>query len=98
MAGYQVACALLRRGQVEQAEQFAVRLAGELGGTSDQTILSHAGALWLIAAVSTARRTEGGVAWEVPTAPRPPAGLLAGPSLGRQFAPDAAGGWSAPST
>jgi transcriptional regulator with XRE-family HTH domain len=66
MAGYQVACALLRSDQLDDAERLAVELAEELtgGARSDEpSLVSVAGALWLIAAVIAARRTDRGEAW-----------------------------------
>jgi transcriptional regulator with XRE-family HTH domain len=67
MAGYQVACALLRADQPEDAERVAVTLAEELVGSArsdDPSVVSVAGALWLIAAVIAARRTDRGEAWQ----------------------------------
>ena len=79
MAGYQVACALLRSDQGEQAEQFAVRLAEELERhvrSDDAAVLSLAGALWLIAAVVAARRTDRDIAWQRLSRAETLAGLL----------------------
>jgi transcriptional regulator with XRE-family HTH domain len=67
MAGYQVACALLRADQPEDAERVAVTLAEELADSArsdDPSVVSVAGALWLIAAVIAARRTDRGEAWQ----------------------------------
>jgi transcriptional regulator with XRE-family HTH domain len=67
MAGYQVACALLRADQPEDAERVAVTLAEELASSArsdDPSVVSVAGALWLIAAVIAARRTDRGEAWQ----------------------------------
>ncbi|MBN9734203.1 XRE family transcriptional regulator [Pseudonocardia sp. P1] len=61
MAVYQVVTALLRSDQVDQAEQLAMRMAGQLGPavrSDDPALVSVTGALWLIAAVIAARRTE----------------------------------------
>jgi hypothetical protein len=66
MAGYQVACALLRSDQLDDAERMAVELAEELSRSArsgDPSLVSVAGALWLIAAVIAARRTDRGEAW-----------------------------------
>ena len=67
MAGYQVACALLRADQLDDAERLAVELAEELTGSArsdEPSLVSVAGALWLIAAVIAARRTDHGEAWQ----------------------------------
>jgi transcriptional regulator with XRE-family HTH domain len=67
MAGYQVACALLRADQPQDAETLAVSLAELLTSKANSdapTLVSLAGALWLIAAVTAARRTERHDAWE----------------------------------
>lgn len=61
LAGYQVACALLRSDQPEEAELLAVTLAERLTSEARRelpAIISVAGALWLIAAVIAGRRTE----------------------------------------
>jgi hypothetical protein len=66
MAGYQVACALLQADQVEDGERLAVGLAEELTpyARSDQpSLVSVAGALWLIAAIAAGRRTDRTEAW-----------------------------------
>ncbi len=66
MAAYQVACALLRSDRPEDAEHLAVGMADQLrreARSDDPTLVSLAGALWLIAAVIAARRTERGEAW-----------------------------------
>lgn len=65
MAIYQVVTALLRSDQVDQAEQLAMRMAQQLrplARSDDPALVSVTGALWLIAAVIAARRTE---RWEV---------------------------------
>jgi len=62
MAGYQVACALLRADQLDDAERVAVELGEELTGgarSDDPSLVSVAGALWLIGAIIAARRTDG---------------------------------------
>lgn len=61
MAIYQVVTALLRSDQVDQAEQLAMRMAQQLGPmarSDDPALVSVTGALWLIAAVIAARRTD----------------------------------------
>ncbi len=61
MAGYQVVCALLRADRSDEAEHLAVGMAEQMqsGARSDSPdLVSVAGALWLIAAVIAARRTE----------------------------------------
>ncbi|WP_368667378.1 helix-turn-helix domain-containing protein [Pseudonocardia sp. EV170527-09] len=61
MAVYQVVTALLRSDQVDQAEQLAMRMTAQLGPavrSDDPALVSVTGALWLIAAVIAARRTE----------------------------------------
>jgi hypothetical protein len=66
MAGYQVACALLQADQVEDGERLAVGLAEELTPNvrSDHpSLVSVTGALWLIAAIAAARRTDRAEAW-----------------------------------
>ena len=66
MAGYQVACALLRNDQVEDAERLAIALAEELTKptrSDHPSLVSAAGALWLIAAVIAGRRTDRVEAW-----------------------------------
>ena len=65
MAGYQVACALLRSDQLDDAERVAVELAGTLTGSArsgEPFLLSVAGSLWLIAAVIAARKGDRGKA------------------------------------
>ena len=67
MAAYQVACALSRAERSDEAEHIAVTMAEQLGADakSDRPVqVSLAGALWLIAAVIAARRTDRGDAWE----------------------------------
>jgi transcriptional regulator with XRE-family HTH domain len=66
MAAYQVVCALLRADHTEEAERLAVGMAEKIRGSATaQTpvLASVAGALWLIAAVAAARRTDRGEAW-----------------------------------
>jgi hypothetical protein len=66
MAAYQVACAMLRSDLTDDAEHLALvfaerfdRLAGE-----NPTLISLAGALWLISAITAARRADRGEAWD----------------------------------
>jgi hypothetical protein len=66
MATYQVVCAQLRDDHTEEAERLAVRMAETIQrSVTAQTpmLVSVAGALWLIAAVAAARRTDRGEAW-----------------------------------
>lgn len=66
LAAYQVACALLRMDQLDDAERVAVIMAEELTAAArsdDPHIVSIGGALWLIAAVIAARKTDRGEAW-----------------------------------
>lgn len=66
MAAYQVACALLRADRSDEAEHISVGMAEQLEGRkrSDRpTLVSLGGALWLIAAVVAARRTDRVEAW-----------------------------------
>ncbi|MBA2323049.1 MAG: helix-turn-helix transcriptional regulator [Pseudonocardiales bacterium] len=66
MAAYQVVCALLRADHTEEAERLAVGMAEMIHGSATAqtpTLASVAGALWLIAAVAAARRTDRGEAW-----------------------------------
>ena len=61
MAIYQVVTALLRSDQIDQAEQLAMRMAQQLRRlvrSDDPALVSVTGALWLIAAVIAARRTD----------------------------------------
>jgi transcriptional regulator with XRE-family HTH domain len=61
MAAYQVTCALLRADRATEAEHIAVNMATSLEGkvrSDEPTLLSVAGALWLIGAVIAARRTD----------------------------------------
>jgi transcriptional regulator with XRE-family HTH domain len=61
VAAYQVVCAMLRAGRTDDAEHLAVAMAEQVqaSATSDApSLVSVAGALWLIAAVIAARRTE----------------------------------------
>jgi hypothetical protein len=67
MALYQVVCALLRAGRTDEGEQLAVRMANALTSQTRSdapSLVSVTGALWLIAAVSAARRTDRDAAWE----------------------------------
>jgi transcriptional regulator with XRE-family HTH domain len=67
MAAYQVVCALLRAERVREAERLAVSMAEEIqrkAGRDTPTLVSVAGALWLIAAIIAARRTDPSEAWE----------------------------------
>lgn len=66
MAAYQVACALLRQERPDDAEHIAIGMAEQLEARkrSDRpTLVSLAGALWLIGAVISARRTNRDDAW-----------------------------------
>jgi transcriptional regulator with XRE-family HTH domain len=64
MAAYQVVCALLRSDRTEEAERLAVGMAEKVHSAADTpTLASVAGALWLIAAVAAARRTDRAEAW-----------------------------------
>lgn len=66
MAAYQVACALLRSDQPQDAEHLAVGMAERLerAARSDSpTVVSVCGALWLISAVIAARQTDRSEAW-----------------------------------
>jgi transcriptional regulator with XRE-family HTH domain len=79
MAAYQVVCALLRADRAEDAEHLAVNMAEQVqvGARSDRpTRVSVAGALWLIAAVSAARRMDREQAWERLNTAESLAGLL----------------------
>ena len=67
MSAYQVVCALLRAEQLDDAEHVALAMVDRIervGARRDPTLLSVAGALWLIAAVIAARRADRGLAWE----------------------------------
>lgn len=66
MAIYQVVCALLRADRTDEGEQLAVRMAETLTPqvrSDAPSLVSVTGALWLIAAVIAARRTDRGEAW-----------------------------------
>ncbi|HET9256290.1 MAG TPA: helix-turn-helix transcriptional regulator [Pseudonocardiaceae bacterium] len=66
MAAYQVVCAQLRDDRTDEAERLAVRMAETIQrSVTAQTpvLMSVAGALWLIAAVAAARRTDRAEAW-----------------------------------
>ena len=62
VAGYQVACALLRADQVDDAVGLAEELSRRIR-SDHPSLVSVAGALWLIAAVIAGRRTDRGEAW-----------------------------------
>lgn len=65
-AAYQVVCALLRADRSDDAEHLAVQMASQLErhARSDRPgEVSVTGALWLIAAVIAARRTDQAEAW-----------------------------------
>jgi len=67
LSAYQVVCALLRADRTDDAEHLAVTMAAEVEGrvrSDDPAMLSVGGALWLIAAVISARRTERFEAYE----------------------------------
>jgi transcriptional regulator with XRE-family HTH domain len=66
MAAYQVVCALLRADRPEDAEHLALSMAEQVqrhARADAPSVVSVAGALWLIAAVIAARRTDRGEAW-----------------------------------
>ena len=66
MAVYQVVCAFLKADRPEDAEGLAMNMAVRLQGraTSDNpSVVSVAGALWLISSVIAARRTDRSEAW-----------------------------------
>lgn len=66
MAIYQVVCALLRADRVDEADSLAVTMADRLTPlcrSDEPGLLSITGALWLIAAITAARRTDRGEAW-----------------------------------
>jgi transcriptional regulator with XRE-family HTH domain len=67
MAIYQVVCALLRADRTDEGEQLAIRMAERLTShvrSDAPSVVSVTGALWLIAAVIAARRTDRGASWE----------------------------------
>ena len=67
MAAYQVVCALLRAERVREAERLAVSMAEDIQRKASRdapTLVSVAGALWLIAAIIAARRTDRSEAWD----------------------------------
>ena len=67
MAAYQVACALLRADQPQDAEHLAVGMAERLERSTrpgSPTLISVCGALWLISAVIAARQSERSQAWD----------------------------------
>ena len=66
MAAYQVVCALLRADRTDEAERLAVGMAETIhrsAAADTPTLASVASALWLIAAVAAARRTDRAEAW-----------------------------------
>ena len=66
MAAYQVTCALMRSSQADDAERVAVEMATQVAPhakSDDPELVSLCGALWLVAAVIAARRTDRGEAW-----------------------------------
>jgi transcriptional regulator with XRE-family HTH domain len=66
LAAYQVVCALLRADRSDEAERLAVstaELVQRQARADEPLLVSVAGALWLIAAVAAARRTDRGEAW-----------------------------------
>ncbi len=66
MAGFQVVCALLRAGRAEEAESLAVTMAERVSRKACPelpVLVSVAGSLWLIAAVTAARRADRSEAW-----------------------------------
>ena len=72
-------CALLRADRTDEGEQLAIRMAERLTPhvrSDAPSLVSVAGALWLIAAVIAARRTDRGSAWERLNAAERLAGLL----------------------
>jgi transcriptional regulator with XRE-family HTH domain len=79
MAAYQVVCALLRADRTDEAERLAVSMAETIDGSATAeapVLVSVSGALWLIAAVAAARRTDRGEAWARLDAAERLAGLL----------------------
>lgn len=61
LAAYEVACALLRNGRLDEAERIAVAAAERLTGHASSNApdeVSFAGALWLAAGVIAARRRD----------------------------------------
>jgi len=62
LAAYQVACALFRADRSDEAEHLAVSMAEQVqtqARSDAPTLVSVAGALWLIAAVIAARAPSG---------------------------------------
>jgi hypothetical protein len=89
MAAYQVVCALLRADRTDEAERLAMSMAEKIHGSATAeapVLVSVAGALWLIAAVAAARRTDRGEAW---------ARLDAADRLARLLGEDANYAWTA---
>ncbi|MCW2542039.1 MAG: Transcriptional regulator with XRE-family domain [Frankiales bacterium] len=67
MSAYQVACALLRSDQPQDAEHLAVGMAEKVerdASADSPALVSVAGALWLISSVIAARQTNRDDAWE----------------------------------
>ena len=61
LAGYQITCAMLAANRPDDAEHLAVGLAEELSAVArsdDPSLVSVAGALWLIAGVIAARKAD----------------------------------------
>ena len=66
MAIYQVVCALLRVDRTDEADPLAVMMAERLTPhcrSEKPSLLSITGALWLIAAITAARRADRSEAW-----------------------------------
>jgi transcriptional regulator with XRE-family HTH domain len=79
MASYQVACAMLRADQPQDAQALARGMAERLEAQARSdapTIVSIAGALWLISSVIAARQTDRSAAWECLDRAERLAGLL----------------------
>jgi transcriptional regulator with XRE-family HTH domain len=67
MAAYQVVCALLRADRPEDAEGLAIKMAlriSEKAKSDAPSLVSVAGALWLVSAVIAGRRTDRGEAYK----------------------------------
>jgi hypothetical protein len=67
IAAYQVVCALLRADRPEDAEPLAIGMAELVqreASADEPTLVSVAGALWLIGAIIAARRADRGEAWQ----------------------------------
>jgi transcriptional regulator with XRE-family HTH domain len=66
VAAYQVVCALLQADRPEDAEPLAVAMAEQVqrdARPDSPTLISVAGALWLISAIIASRRADRGEAW-----------------------------------